>query len=131
MIDYLYRISESPNEYMEDGVNLFMERFPVEKETRSGVWINVYGKNKFVLLRHNTGSITRKRWACVTIPEAIESYKKRKRHELGHLTARVNIVKLAQVAIEKVDVNNIPQFLDNFMTLNQERRPSPVLPKLF
>jgi hypothetical protein len=50
--------------------------FPVMKKTLKGVWLDVCGSKKFVLLT------ARKRFACQTKEEAIESFIARKKRQI-------------------------------------------------
>ena len=75
--------------WTEYRLSLIEEQFRVVKETAKGVWLDVYGRQRFVL------QAARKRFACPTRAEALESYRARKRRQVGLLRTRLKLVELA------------------------------------
>lgn len=64
--------------------NYWFDEYPVLKHTKCGVWVDVYGKKKFV----NTQS--RKRYAYATKDEAIVGYIKRTERYIKILQRKLN-----------------------------------------
>lgn len=82
-----YRIREVQGEYAP---HVYVDEYPVEKETPCGVWLDLgWGARRFVL--HGA----RKRWACPTREEAKESFIARKQKHLRILRAQVECVERA------------------------------------
>lgn len=73
--------------YRVDGCSfepyLFCAAYKVVRETAKGVWIDVYGKERFVL----SGAI--KRYAYPTKDEALHSFIKRKERQMKILQAQL------------------------------------------
>lgn len=67
--------------------NIDIQEFEVVKETPKGVWLDVYGKRKFVL------NLAYKRWAYPTAKEALESLIARKTRYLSILHARIRLAE--------------------------------------
>ena len=63
--------------------------YPVVKSTLKGVWIDVWGKKKFIL------NDARKQWASPSPEKALESYQARKRRQIGILEHQLNRAKIA------------------------------------
>lgn len=80
-INYLWRFHEA--RWSEHRLQLIKESFPVIKYTNCGVWIDVYGRKRFV----NLGA--RKKYACLTEQEALESYHARKKRQVRILKLRL------------------------------------------
>jgi hypothetical protein len=78
---FLYRYQEM--RWIEDRLSLVLNKFPIRKQTPCGVQIDVFGRRRFV----NLGS--KKRYACPTEAEALESYRARKRRQIGILRYRL------------------------------------------
>lgn len=76
-----------------------LEAYRVLKETPKGVWLDApssdWKDRRFV----NRSS--RKRFACPTIEEAIESYKARKRRQIGIMKSRIKMVEEALAYLDK------------------------------
>lgn len=98
MIDFWYRfedyrVSGGINDFGEpEGpghTEIRMREFQVTKYTPKGVWLNWYGDKKFVLRD------ARKRYACPTTKEAMESFLARKKRQLSILTAQASGVREA------------------------------------
>jgi hypothetical protein len=66
---------------------LHTREYLVIGRTRKGAWIDVYGEKKFVNLT------ARKKFACETVEEARESFKQRKRRQIGILSAQLEQAK--------------------------------------
>jgi len=73
----LFRYHEA--RFSERCLMLIKEEFRVIKETKCGVWIDYYGRKKFVNL------YARKVFACRTEDEALKSYHARKRRQVSIL----------------------------------------------
>lgn len=77
----LYRFKES--RYSDAVLMLLKFEFPVIKETKCGAWIDEYGHKRFVNLE------ARKKYACRTEQEALESYHARKKRQVRILEHRL------------------------------------------
>lgn len=78
--DILFRCEG--NRYSDGDCYLAFYDYAIVKETPCGVWIDLFGKKKFVL------SGTRKRYAYPTKKEALESFIKRKSRQVRILAAQ-------------------------------------------
>jgi hypothetical protein len=76
-----YRYQET--RYSGGVLMLTKSSFPVLKDTPSGVWVSVYGQRRFVK------TDAKKRFACPTESEALESYHARKRRQVKILRAQL------------------------------------------
>lgn len=81
-----YRIEDS---HVSGGGRAYLHSFNVVRKTARGVWLDVYGRDRFQL------SDCRKRFACPTLAEALESFKARKRRQLKLLRAQIQHVEEA------------------------------------
>ncbi len=70
-------------------VRIWMEAYPVLRRTPKGVWLDTDNGDRFVL-RH-----ARKRWACPTRAEALESLKARSHRRRVILRAQLEKVDAA------------------------------------
>lgn len=70
-----------------------LEKLPVLRETPAGVWLYYHGEEKFVLKNAN------KRWAYPTIELAQNSFRIRKRKQLGYLQSYFNRIKAINEAL--------------------------------
>lgn len=70
-------------------VRVNIRKFVVEKETPKGVWLQAAFFRRFVLRG------ARKRYACPTLEEALESFKARKQAQLRILNTQIGRVELA------------------------------------
>jgi hypothetical protein len=100
---YYYRFQESL--YSEFKVMLNLFKFRVINTTTHGVWIDVYGKKKFILIS------ARKRYACPTIEEALESYHARKKrqirilkYQLAKAEAALRLQKESEITFGDLDI---------------------------
>lgn len=66
---------------------VFLHEYKIIKETLHGTWIDVYGKEKFVLRE------ARKHFACYTKEDAMESFKARKNRQIRILSAQLESAK--------------------------------------
>lgn len=91
-MEMLYRIegvtyaSSYDDEYGSIGIGrseLITRAYPILSRTCRGAWIDVYGEKKFVNLT------ARKKFACETIEDARESFRQRKRRQIGILSAQL------------------------------------------
>ena len=72
------------------GSYVSVRTYPVVRETPRGVWLESagdYGQDRFVLRD------ARKRFACPTLNEALESFRARKERQLKILTAQIRHVR--------------------------------------
>ena len=69
-------------------VEVYLHRYPVIKYTPKGVWVNVYGRKRFVLLS------ARKKFACKDLDEALESFLARKRRYLSILSSKTQATQM-------------------------------------
>ncbi len=98
--DVLYRYYERKvgvlDHYGEDIIDsylkLSLDKYPVLKRTPKGAWIRHYGpfsSRKFVLLT------ARRKFACDTKADALESFIARKESHIRHLRARLTTAEKA------------------------------------
>lgn len=80
---------------------VLLEEYPIVKRTPCGAWINVYGKQRFVLEKDSLNCQTRKRFAYATVEEARVSFFARKRRQLLILRAQLESVEGAIKALEE------------------------------
>lgn len=80
-MDYLYRYKET--RWSESKLMLIQFKFPIISRTKCGAWVDDMGRKRFVNLN------ARKRYACPTEAEALESYHARKRRQIRILKARL------------------------------------------
>lgn len=76
-------------------VSIDLLEFPVLSRTRCGAWIRPGGQRKFVLLKG-----TRKKFACETKEEALESFLARKRSQVGRLRFDLTAAETALARME-------------------------------
>lgn len=76
-----YRFQET--RYSGGVIMLRKSEFAVVKDTECGVWLDVYGQRRFCR------TDARKRFACPTEQEALESYHARKRRQVRILRAQL------------------------------------------
>jgi hypothetical protein len=116
--NYLYRYQEQSYSIGVDqfdnplpGYHLIIELYSyrVIRETSKGVWINDYGKDRFVLLT------ARKKFACRTKEEALESFIARKNRQIKILSDQLEKAKLAKKYAENKQIKKEPSYL--FLTL--------------
>jgi hypothetical protein len=85
--EYWYRVLDVRT---TQGAALHTERYRVDRHTPKGVWLDLgYPPEKFVLKG------ARKRWACPTEGEAMESFLARKRRQRTLLRAQLDHVEQA------------------------------------
>ena len=73
-----------------------LHSFRVTKETPCGVWLDSFGGRRFVLRD------ARKRFACPTKEEAIESFRARKTKQLRILQKRIRHVERCLTLVSEV-----------------------------
>lgn len=77
-------------------VKIRCDSFPILRKTRCGVWLDLgFGEKRFVL------SNAKKRWACPTKGEAMESFKARKLRQIKILDGQLKRSKEALKLIKK------------------------------
>ena len=95
--EFLYRY-EAVNSL--DALFLQVHMFPIIKRTPKGVWIDVWGLKKFVLLSG------RKRFAWPTKEEALFSFQKRKEAQIRILTSQLKTaeegLRLSQLTMKEI-----------------------------
>lgn len=77
-------------------LKLELREYAVLRRTAKGVWIGVGGDERFVL------TTARRRYACLTIEEACESFIARKKAEIRIHEARVARARQALAEIERL-----------------------------
>lgn len=77
----LYRFHEA--RFSESRLMLLKSEFPIIKWTNCGAWIDVYGRRRFVNLQ------SKKKYACFTVEEALESFHARKKRQIRILKAQL------------------------------------------
>ena len=77
----LYRFHET--RWSDSRLMLIKDEFPVIKETNCGAWVDIYGRKRFVNLQ------AKKKYACLTVEEALESYHARKKRQIRILKAQL------------------------------------------
>lgn len=96
----LYRFKEVM--FTDSKIVLVKHEHPVISATPTGVWIDVLGRKRFVKLN------ARKRYACPTEAEALESFRARKRRQIRILKHNL----AAAEAALWLDVTNPFEYLD-------------------
>lgn len=84
---YSLGCDEFGDPYPGHTMELTCYRLPLIKETPKGAWVDYYGKNRWVKMS------AKKRFACPTFEEAIESYKARKNRQISILRSRIKDVE--------------------------------------
>lgn len=82
--------------YTGSKLMLRMDSYLVLKETKAGVWIDLFGRKRFVL------RAAKKRYACPTIEEALTSYHARKSRQCCILRHRLAMAEAA-LKLERAD----------------------------
>lgn len=107
MANHYYRVKEVW--YAESTLRLKIDRYHIKRKTPCGVWIDTgYSSEKFILTK------ARKKWACPTEEEAIESFKFRKRRQVKILKAQL---ERAQQALNTIEADSV-EFVTDFNILN-------------
>jgi len=70
-------------------VEIYLQTYSIIKWTPQGAWINMCGDRKFVLLT------AKKRFACPTQIEALESFIKRKKVQISYLNKKMHNITTA------------------------------------
>ena len=78
-------------------VKVYLGKYFIIKKTAKGIWINYLGTKKFILLS------ARKKFACLTSEEAIESYIARKERQIRILSNQLNNAKSALSQAEAIE----------------------------
>lgn len=81
-MEIYYRYSEFRT---SESMSLHLETFEVLKYTQRGVWLDYYGGGKKFVLNE-----ARKRFACPTKEEALESFRARKKRQIKILKAQLH-----------------------------------------
>lgn len=97
-----YLTSSGSEEYgYNTQVNIRLQEYNVIKETLHGFWIELYpNKNKFVRLD------TRKKFACISKPDAWYSFVARKQHQIRILKAKLQDAEIALDLSKQYIYNN-------------------------
>lgn len=74
---------------------LVTRTYPVTRRTPKGAWINMCGEKKFVNLTAH------KKFACETVEDARESFRQRKRRQIGILSAQLRQAKMYLALLPK------------------------------
>jgi len=106
MVEYAYRyddrcvsngVDEWDNPYPGHSIKIYLSKYIVLKHTPKGFWIEYWGNpngKKFILTN------ARKRFACLTLEEAKESFLARKNRQRRILAAQIADV---ETAIRKIE----------------------------
>ena len=108
--EYLYRYQEQTyslgvNQFDDPlpgytlSVNLYS--YPIIRKTPKGVWIDDYGKERFILLS------AKKKFACQTKKEALESFIARKTQQIRILSNQLDQAKLAKKYAENDQIKKL------------------------
>lgn len=79
---------------------VMLDQHRVIRRTKCGTWIDVWGKQKFVM------DGTRKRFAYPTEPEAKTSFLARKRRQLVLLRSQIEDVEASVLALKEGRIND-------------------------
>jgi len=127
MKEFLYRYEEKcygngvdqfdnplPGHY----INIELRSYEILKRTKKGVWIRKhYDKRRFVLLT------ARKKFACETKEDALESLIKRKERQILLLSNKLSVIKDAlSIALEmklKDNLENESILCQNYFTISR------------
>lgn len=99
IVEFLYRFHEV--RWSENRLMLVQDTFRIVKRTEHGAWIDNYGNKRFVNLE------SKKRYACPTVQEALDSYHARKRRQVGILRHQL---KQAEAALTLTPDNHSTYF---------------------
>lgn len=97
---YRARYTTSEQRYRTPRIDIYYTEYHVLKHTPCGVWLDDYGRKRFVLRD------ARKRWACPTREEARESMEARMRRRETILTAQLASVKKGLAALKDGEVDD-------------------------
>src|SRR5689334_1803181 len=86
-----------------DGISVWLQKYQVTKQTPKGVWIDIYGTERFILKN------ARKHYACETIELAKESFIARKNRQIRILKHQL---RNAQLALEEINNNAMRSMLE-------------------
>lgn len=81
-------------------MEVYVNKFIILKKTPKGVWISYCGGKRFVLLS------ARKQFACLTLEQAVESFKARKRRQISILARKLEYAEMAVSIAESRDWQN-------------------------
>jgi len=99
--DMVYaEIDEWGEAYGRGRIEVNLYEYKVIKKTPKGVWLDNYGFKKFVL------KDARKRFACPTKQEALESFIARKKKQLKILKAQMDRAMVALHQVESIKTND-------------------------
>jgi len=105
MKDVLYRYHDSVYAALLDEhdnpdgpgrVVVSLETYKILRTTPKGVWVECFGKDKFVLLA------AQKRFACPTKKEALESLLARKKKQISILSDKIRNAESAMAVVCKI-----------------------------
>lgn len=87
---------------------------PALRHTPKGVWLDNFGEQKFVL------KAAHKQFACPTPEAALESFKARKRRQIGIISARLKAAKEGLEVAEKLGLTGVQPVYSSFVYLSAE-----------
>lgn len=90
MNDCRYSVADEWGDHAYTQMRVEMREYPVLRHTPKGVWLDDYSERGRFVLRD-----ARRRWACPTREDAVESFLARKRRQAGILNARLEMVRSA------------------------------------
>ena len=94
MICYAAPVDEFDRQYGEGTVATYVRKFPVIRETKCGVWLDVgFGESKFVLRD------AKRQWASPTEEQAKHKFIQRKRRQIQILSRQIDDIKKALASI--------------------------------
>lgn len=97
-IAYRYADTLHGSEYGDTYVAIYCHEYSILKRTVKGIWIDIWGgQKKFINLE------ARKKFACLTREEALESFIARKKRQIRILTSQL---LHAKEALAKAEVIN-------------------------
>ena len=84
-------------------VNVYLHEYPIIKTTVKGFWIDMFGRKRFVL------SDSRKKFACLTKEDALESFKRRKERQIRLLESQLSHAKTALDKAHTMEAKEVHQ----------------------
>lgn len=92
---YAAMLDEYDNPMGPSRIELVLKTYDITKTTPCGVWVDRHGDKKFVSLR------SKKRFACPTEVEALQSFLARKSRHISILTAQIRSAEEAEMLANK------------------------------
>lgn len=83
-----------------NGVTIYICHYPIKSYTPCGVWVDVYGKQKFVNLRAT------RQWASATDAEAMYHLKRRKQRQIPILKSQLDTATRTLAYLNELSTTN-------------------------